>query len=241
MDSTANVRNVEKRLTALERDVRVSSSSKSQVANMSTLGLWAFALTTATLQIRELRVGASDSGAVGVTVGLAFGFGGLAQLLAGILSAFRGNMFAATAFSSYGGFWLSWAVWECLVRSGDVDVVGDKSAEEALLFMWALLTLVLFLCSFNTNVAVSSLFLTLACLFFLLAGAKHSGSAALKLVASLWGVCVSAIAFYAGAGELMNDQYGRTCIPLGEYEHTHTDRSFNEPRSARAPLHALPK
>jgi len=231
---------IETRVRALERSLTDAHTGKRPfvVANASTLGLWAFAVTTAMLQVRALRVGAADAGAVGATVGLGFGFGGLAQMLAGILSAFRGNAFAATAFVSYGGFWLSWATWECLARSGDVDVVIDARAEEALLFIWALLTVALFLCSFNTNVAISSLFLTLACLFFLLAGAKHSGSATLELVASIWGIGVSAIAFYAGMGELMNDQYGRTCIPLGEYKHDHTDRSFNERR--RAPSCTLP-
>ena len=225
--------NIDKRLRMLERDL--ARGSKTQIANMSTLGLWAFALTTALLQFRELDIGATVPGATGLTIGFAFGFGGLVQLLAGILSALRGNMFQATAFSSFGGFWLSWASWELIVRSNEVGLVFDIEAEIGMLMMWALLTLVLFLCSFNTNVVVSSLFFTLATLFFLLAGAKYSGSNELKLAASLWGVFVAAIAFYAGAGELMNDQYGRTCIPLGSYEHTHTDRSFNEPRVTLLP------
>ncbi len=87
---------------------------KPPIANVGTLGLWAFALTTAMLSVKELRVGASDDGAVGVTIGFAFGFGGLVQLLAGILSALRGQSFSAVAFASYGGFWLSYGTYEVL-------------------------------------------------------------------------------------------------------------------------------
>ena len=171
---------------------------KQPIANVGTLGLWAFALTTAMLSVKELRVGASDDGAVGVTIGFAFGFGGLVQLLAGILSALRGQSFSAVAFASYGGFWLSYGTYEVLAY--EAVITRDKVAEEAMLFMWGFLTLVLFCASLNTNVAISSLFFTLAALFFLLGGAKDSGSSALKLVASLFGVGVSIIAFYAGAG-----------------------------------------
>jgi len=235
----ANVRNIEKRLDALER--MQTMTMKPPIANVGTLGLWAFALTTAMLSVKELRVGASDDGAVGVTIGFAFGFGGLVQLLAGILSALRGQSFSAVAFASYGGFWLSYGTYEVLAY--EAVIPRDKVAEEAMLFMWGFLTLVLFCASLNTNVAISSLFFTLAALFFLLGGAKDSGSSALKLVASLFGVGVSIIAFYAGAGELINEQYGKTIIPLGRFEHTHegVDRSFNEPRVRRAPLRDLPK
>ena len=94
----ANVRNIEKRLDALER--MQTMTMKPPIANVGTLGLWAFALTTAMLSVKELRVGASDDGAVGVTIGFAFGFGGLVQPLAGILSALRGQSFSAVAFAN---------------------------------------------------------------------------------------------------------------------------------------------
>ena len=104
-----------------------------------------------------------------------------------------------------------------------------------MLFMWALLTFVLFASSFHTNVAISSLFFTLGCLFTLLGVEKCTDSDAARFVSAIFGVGVCVIAFYAGAGELMNEQYNRTCIPLGVFEHTHEglDRSFNEPRAPR--------
>ena len=234
--SDANLQNIEKRVDALER--ATDSRRKTKVANMGPLGLWAFSLTTAMLQMKQLRIGVpSDND--GIVIGFALGFGGLIQLLAGLFSAVRGQTFAATAFSSYGGFWISYAGYHIFT-----DATGtprNRTAEEAMLFMWAFLTFVLFASSFNTNVAISSLFFTLGCLFLLLGVAKATDSGAAHFFAAIFGVGVCVIAFYAGAGELMNEQYNRTCIPLGAFERAHAgrDRSFNEPRASR--VGAIPR
>lgn len=228
--SNANLQNIEKRIDALERTT--DSRRKTKVANMGPLGLWTFSLTTCMLQMKQLRIGVPSDNE-GIVIGFALGFGGLIQLLAGLFSAARGQTFAATAFSSYGGFWISYAGYHIFT-----DATGtprNRTAEEAMLFMWALLTFVLFASSFNTNVAISSLFFTLGCLFLLLGVAKATDSGAAHFFAAIFGVGVCIIAFYAGAGELMNEQYNRTCIPLGTFERAHAgrDRSFNEPRAPR--------
>lgn len=228
--SNANLHNIEKRIGALERAEH--PAEKTKVANMAPLGLWAFSLTTAMLQMKNLSVGIPSDNE-GVVIGFALGFGGLVQLLAGLFSAARSQSFAATAFSSYGAFWLSYAGFHIFT-----DATGtprNRTAEAAMLFMWALLTFVLFASSFNTNVAISSLFFTLGCLFTLLGVEKCTDSDAARFVSAIFGVGVCVIAFYAGAGELMNEQYNRTCIPLGVFEHAHEglDRSFNEPRAPR--------
>ena len=151
--SNANLHNIEKRIGALERAEH--PAEKTKVANMAPLGLWAFSLTTAMLQMKNLSVGIPSDNE-GVVIGFALGFGGLVQLLAGLFSAARSQSFAATAFSSYGAFWLSYAGFHIFT-----DATGtprNRTAEAAMLFMWALLTFVLFASSFNTNVAISSLF-----------------------------------------------------------------------------------
>lgn len=82
---------------------------KKGIANPAPLGLSAFALTTFVLSI--INVGTRDTyGSPNIVVGLAYGYGGLVQLLAGMWEMAVGNTFGATALSSYGGFWISWGI-----------------------------------------------------------------------------------------------------------------------------------
>ena len=231
--------NIEKRLHDIEARLNRDEHSQNKLANMSPLGLFAFAITTANLQVRHM-LDASDA-ATGIAVGAAFGFGGLIQLIAGLFNATRGQTFGGVAFCSYGGFWLSFAVHECLVRT--YVFPRNDVAESSMLFMWGIFTTALFTCSFNTNIAVSTLFASLAMLFYLLGAAKNADSEALEVFTAIVGFITSIIAFYAGLGELMNDLYGKTLIPIGAFEHTHhgVDRSFNEPRKPRIPLDSIPR
>lgn len=214
------------RVDELER--RLNQQKETKTANLSALGLFAFSLTTAILQVRDISSAQKDA-SVGLTIGFAFGFGGLVQLLAGLVCAARGQSFGSVAFCSYGGFWISFAIHELIVRTGVVP--RSDVAEAAMLFMWGIYTIALFLCSMNTNIAISTLFGFLAVLFFLLAAVKHSESEAMDIFAAVWGTLTSVVAFYAGFGELMNEQCNQVLIPLGHYNRrNHRDKSFNEAR-----------
>lgn len=79
------------------------------LANPAPLGLAAFGLTTFVLSMYNAGVGVGYGGATNVVVGLALFYGGFVQLLAGMWEFRTGNTFGATAFSSYGAFWLSYA------------------------------------------------------------------------------------------------------------------------------------
>src|SRR5438105_14574520 len=79
------------------------------IANPGPLGLCGFALTTFVLSsINAGLIPGAD--AAKMVVGLAFFYGGIAQLLAGMWEFKSGNTFGATAFSSYGAFWLAVAI-----------------------------------------------------------------------------------------------------------------------------------
>ena len=214
-----NVANIERRLEALER-ANAGKSSRAQ-ANVGPLGLWAFALTTALLQIGHLRVGTSAQSATGIVIGFAFGFGGLVQLIAGVISATQGKQFAAVAFSSYGGFWLSFGVYESLVYSE--VVTRDDIAEQSILLMWGVLTAALFICSFRSNAALSTLFAFLAILFVLIGASKDPQSEKTQFASAIWGIMTAIIAFYAGFGELFNDTYQSNIVPLGCFGQSETD------------------
>jgi succinate-acetate transporter protein len=209
-----NLANIERRLEALER-ANAEKSDRAQ-ANVGPLGLWAFALTTALLQIGHLRVGTSAQSATGIVIGFAFGFGGLVQLIAGVISATQGKQFPAVAFSSYGGFWLSFGVYEALVYSE--IVARDNIAEQSILIMWGVLTAALFICSFRSNAALMTLFAFLTVLFLLIGASKNPQSEKTQFASAIWGIVTAIIAFYAGFGELVNDTYRSRIVPLGSFE-----------------------
>jgi len=109
------------------------------------------------------------------------------------------------------------------------QVVGrDAIAEQAALVMWGLLTAALFCCSFRSNVALSTLFAFLAVLFFLIGASKNPQSEKIQFVSAIWGVLTAIIAFYAGFGELMNETYRLSIVPLGSFVRESIDEQGQE-------------
>ncbi|KAF2653542.1 hypothetical protein K491DRAFT_705752 [Lophiostoma macrostomum CBS 122681] len=143
--------------------------------NPAPLGLSAFALTTFVLSL--INVGTLGIGEPNIVVALAYGYGGLVQLLAGMWEMAVGNTFGATALSSYGGFWLSFAV---ILTPGGFGIVSAlEGANEAhvarwldsfglYLMGWFIFTFVLLICTLRSTVAFFSLFFTLDMAFLLL-------------------------------------------------------------------------
>src|SRR6266568_1274779 len=132
------------------------------VANPAPLGLSAFALTTFVLSASNAgfiftKVGAGAS----VVVGLAIFYGGLVQLVAGIQEFRAGNTFGATAFCSYGGFWLALGT-VLLPPSGLVAaLVREATLAQALgvfLLGWTIFTLLMLLGALRSNLALIGLF-----------------------------------------------------------------------------------
>ena len=177
-------------------------------SNPGPLGLFAFALTTALLQCNNVFV--VDHAAHGYVYGYGMFFGGLTQLIAGILEYQRRNTFGTTAFSSFGAFWMGLAYYGTMVSSGAWEASSDGL--RAVLALWGIYTFMLWLCTFSTNVVLSSLFFTLGCLFILLCGGQVNRT--LLKFAGCWGFVVAGIAFYAGLAGLMEDTYGRPVLPV---------------------------
>jgi len=143
-------------------------------ANPAPLGLSAFALTTFVLSLINVRTRGLT--APNIVVGLAFGYGGLVQLLAGMWEMAVGNTFGATALSSYGGFWLSFAIiftpggFDIEATVNSINGAGSFYDELALyLFGWTIFTFFLLICTLKSTVAFFMLFLTLDITFLLLA------------------------------------------------------------------------
>jgi succinate-acetate transporter protein len=127
----------------------------------------------------------------------------------------KGNTFAATAFTSYGLFWLSLVTSIVLTKLGWA-AASDEKAMAAYLAMWGLFTFVMFIGTLRLNRALQVVFATLTILFFMLAyGDFTAASAGFKHVTGYEGIVCGFSAIYTGLAQVLNDLYGKTVLPLG--------------------------
>lgn len=197
--------------TAFDYTKEIRAVHREQVANPAPLGLFAFGLTTALLQGANTAI--TENTTNYLTWGFAMFFGGLAQLLAGMWEFKRQNTFGATAFTSYGAFWMSLSLWGILVaaRVFEPTVHGFQM----MLALWGIYTFILMVPTLELNFALTSLFFTLSVLFFMLAGGVVTP--VWSKIGGWWGLVVAGIAFYIAAADIINEEFGMTVLPLGKW------------------------
>jgi succinate-acetate transporter protein len=181
-------------------------------ADPGPLGLAAFALTTFVLSMFNSGLMSKDKGEA-VVLGLALFYGGVAQLLAGMWEFRTGNTFGATAFTSFGAFWLSfWAF-----NQFYVDKVPKAYAGKAVglyLIGWGIFTAYMFIASLRTTGAVSLVFLLLAVTFFLLGIGDAATEPDVGKAGGYVGIATAAAAWYASFAAVANSTFGRTILPV---------------------------
>ena len=180
--------------------------SESQWANPGALGLAAFGLNTILLQIHN--IGWMDN-----TLPLIFGFfwGGLAQVIAGIIDGKRGDTFGLTAFVSYGIFWIGLCLSYLLQWTGTVTL--DKSGLGWTFIVWCILTAILTIGTFKISRVHMVIFASVTVLFFLLAAHFFWGLSA--VVPGIVGIIAGIFATYAAAAIVLNEKFQKTVCPLG--------------------------
>ena len=187
--------------------VRISDST----ANPAPLGLFAFGMTTVVLNLHNSGFFAMN------TMILAMGvcYGGVAQVIAGIFEFKKNNTFGATAFTSYGFFWLS-LVTLVLLPKIDATLAPDNVAMAAYLGLWGLFTFGLFFGTLRLSVALQVIFGTLTLLFFLLAiGDFSKAGDGFRHLTGYEGIFCGLSACYAGLAQVLNEVFGSTVLPLG--------------------------
>ena len=141
-------------------------------------------------------------------------YGGLAQVIAGIMEWKKNNTFGLTAFSSYGFFWLTLVALIVMPKLGWTD----KTSETGLAFylsMWGIFTFCLFIGTFKLSKALQVVLGTLTILFFLLAVSYATGNAGIRQFAGFEGIVCGASAMYTGIAQVLNETYGRTMPAAG--------------------------
>ena len=201
--------------TTIDTGVPISDPSsiaiKDTTANPAPLGLFGFGMTTVLLNLHN--AGFFKLNAMILAMGICYGGG--AQVIAGVLEWKKNNTFGATAFTSYGAFWLS-LVALILLPKIDPAWKPEENAMAAYLLMWGLFTLGLFLATFRLSVALQVVFGSLTILFFMLAWGDYSNaSPGFRHLTGYEGVFCGASACYTGLALVLNEVFGKTVLPLG--------------------------
>jgi succinate-acetate transporter protein len=207
-----------------------------KIANPAPLGLLGFGVTTVLLNfVHNARLQPLD----GMILSMGIFYGGLAQIIAGILEYRKGNTFGTVAFTSYGLFWLSfvglnWLGVDTVARTGVMPFLGGTTpwtvSQEALMayfLMWGIFTFGMFFGTLKTNRALQTVFMTLSILFFLLAiksallayTSVTSADVSIQYftrIIGAEGILTGASAIYLALAEVLNEAHGRTVIPIGQ-------------------------
>ena len=184
---------------------------KDTTGNPAPLGLLGFGMTTVLLNMHN--AGYYEINAMILAMGIFYG--GAAQIIAGVMEWTKNNTFAATAFTSYGLFWLTLVALLVLPKLG-WGTAPNETAMGAYLAMWGLFTAVMFFGTLRLSLALQVVFATLTILFFMLAYGDIAGaSTGFKHATGYEGVFCGFSAIYTGLAQVLNEMFGRTVLPLG--------------------------
>jgi len=193
----------------------MSTDAIARSANPAPLGLAGFGLTTVVLSCINAGLLKGDAATLtAVVVPLAFAYGGIAQIIAGILEFKNGNTFGTVAFTSYGLFWWWYAFLLWTVGAGWLKPPA-ASAVGLTLLVWGVFTLYMWIATFRASLGVWSVFLFLWITFFLLAAADLGMGAEWRTLGGWAGLVTGVDALYVSFAEVTNAAFNRNVIPLG--------------------------
>ncbi|HVC42955.1 MAG: acetate uptake transporter [Candidatus Dormibacteria bacterium] len=190
------------------------SMAAAVIANPAPLGLVAFGLTT--LLLSFINAGVIPGTSVPVVLATAIPFGGLCQLLAGMWEFRTGNTFGATAFTSYGAFWISFVL---INTTFGAELPKDPTPILGLYALaWGIFTLYMFAASLGgASRAVSLVFLLLALTFFALAigfWGHDAGGTGWTQIGGILGILTAVAAMYTSFAGVLNANFKRTVLPI---------------------------
>jgi succinate-acetate transporter protein len=184
-----------------------------KLANPAPLGLLGFGMTTVLLNLHNAGLFPLDT----MILAMGLAYGGLAQVIVGIMEYKKGNTFGTVAFSSYGLFWWSLVGLLLLPKTSFFSglIAPSNTAMAAYFFMWGLFTLAMFFGTLKNNRAVQFVFMSLAILFFLLTTRELLGNPAwFNTICGIEGVICGASAVYLAIAEVLNEVHKKTVLPI---------------------------
>ena len=187
-----------------------------KVANPAPLGLAGFGMTTFILS--AVNAGWIPRTAEPIFLTVALFYGGIAQILAGMWEFRTGNTFGATAFTSYGAFWIALAS-HVIFTTNKVISMGEMGGLGVAWFLlaWTIFTFYMMIASFRTNKVLQWVFIALFVTFALLTLGAFAGSSGawLGTLGGYTGLVTALLAWYTSAAIVINGTYGREVLSLG--------------------------
>ncbi|HNY01855.1 MAG TPA: acetate uptake transporter [Bacteroidales bacterium] len=181
-----------------------------KLANPAPLGLMGFGMTTVLLNIHN----AGFFPVTGMVLAMGIFYGGIAQVIAGILEFRKGNTFGVTAFTSYGLFWLTLVALWLFPDTGAAKGIATPEAYMGwYLFLWGIFTFFMWMGTFGKNRVLQFVFLSLWILFFLLAIRDWAESALIGTIAGYEGIVCGFSAIYLAMAELLEESRGKKILP----------------------------
>jgi len=190
------------------------------IADPGPLGLAAFAATTFVLCI--FNAGLMEAPYKRVVLPMALAYGGIAQVLAGMWEFKKNNTFGATAFTSYGAFWVTYAAYVWLAQPAIIAAVGkgeEHNARGVWLAAWTIFTLFMLLASFGTNKALVVVFSLLTITFILLTWGVWGAKESIEHLGGWFGLLTAGAAWYTMTAGLLKSTFGRQILPVGPISH----------------------
>jgi succinate-acetate transporter protein len=189
----------------------LASENVRMIADPAPLGLGCFALTTFLLSL--FNAGLLPVEGEPIVFGVALAYGGAIQVLAGMWEFRKGNVFGATAFTSYGAFWLSFWAFVTFYAADIADADDRETVVGWYLISWGIFTVIMWVAALRTTAVLAVLFTLLAATFFLLGfgGAAHNDG--LTTVGGYLGLLTAAVAWYACLAGVSASTFGRAVLP----------------------------
>lgn len=184
-----------------------------KLGNAGALGLCAFGVSTLCMMLINTKTIAETDG-LAVILGIGIFYGGLVQLLVGLLEWKAGDTFGTVAFTSYGAFWISHCVISLLGKM--YSIVGfDQKSMGIYMLAWTLLTIMLFIATLKLVPILTIIFGTAMTTFILLTITSFTGSSAVAGLSAFVGVLLGLEALYGGVAQVINEAYGKEILPIG--------------------------
>jgi succinate-acetate transporter protein len=183
------------------------------IADPAPLGLAAFALTTFLLSAANANWMTAATG--NAWLGYALAYGGVCQLLAGMWEFRNRNVFGATAFSTYGGFWIGLFLWVQFVAPHAASPAAADHDLGWILLAFAIFNTYMLIMSTQVNIAVFAVFLTLEITEIILFIGNFAGNTSIVHIGGYLGVITALTAWYTSAAGVANGIGGRIKLPVG--------------------------
>ncbi|GGI71187.1 acetate uptake transporter [Shewanella gelidii] len=181
-------------------------------ANPAPLGLMGFGMTTVLLNIHNAGFFPIDS----MILAMGIFYGGISQIIVGTMCFKRGDTFGTTAFTSYGLFWLTLVGLIVMPKMGLGLLKSPETFMGWYLTLWGIFTGFMYIGSRCYPMAKQVIFGSLTILFFLLAARDFTGNHMIGVIAGYEGIFVGASAIYFAMAQILNQEYGRVILPIGE-------------------------